>query len=129
MATSVQRRAPVILAVIPPGTTHKTGGDQADGTADLTCEDCTRRYPMDGAEATHNRSVASSGTVCPQDSVDLLGQLVQLHYVGVLSPLIAQLHLVVAVGIGPGAVGFAGAEPVGPSADLVGCFLYVRDGR
>jgi hypothetical protein len=47
---------------------------------------------------------------------------------GLPSPLIAQLHLAVAVAIGPGAVEFAGAEPVGPS-DLVGCFLYVRDGR
>jgi hypothetical protein len=65
VATSVQRRAPVILSVIPPGTTHKTGGDQADGTADLTSENDTRCYPMDGAEATHNRSVAGSRPASP----------------------------------------------------------------
>jgi hypothetical protein len=38
----------VILSVIPPGTTRKTGGDQADGTADLTCEDSTKHHPLDG---------------------------------------------------------------------------------
>jgi hypothetical protein len=32
----------VILTVIPPGTTRKTGRDQADGTADVTCEDSTK---------------------------------------------------------------------------------------
>ena len=47
----------VILAVIPPGTTRKTAGNQADRTADLTSENNTRWYPMDGAEATHNRKI------------------------------------------------------------------------
>ena len=50
----------VILAVIPPGTTCKTGGDLADGSADLTCEDSTKHHPLDGEEPTHNRSVAGS---------------------------------------------------------------------
>src|SRR5215204_5856966 len=53
----VEGRAPVILSVIPPGTTHKTGGDQADGTGDLTSKDATRRYPMDSGEPTRNRKV------------------------------------------------------------------------
>jgi hypothetical protein len=45
----------VILAVIPR-TTPKTGGVQTDGEANLTSEDDTSRHPMDGGEATHNRS-------------------------------------------------------------------------
>lgn len=44
----------VIPSVIPPGTTPKTGGNQADGTADLTSMDVTGRHPMDGGEATSN---------------------------------------------------------------------------
>jgi hypothetical protein len=40
-----------------PGTTRKTGGDQADGTADLTSKDDTRRHPVDGREPSHNRRV------------------------------------------------------------------------
>src|SRR5829696_2182625 len=44
----------VIVAVIPPWTTPKTGGVQTDGEANLTSEDDTRRHPMDGREATHN---------------------------------------------------------------------------
>jgi hypothetical protein len=59
----------VILAVIPPGTTRKTGGDQTDGTADLTSENDTRRHPLDGAEATHNRSVAGSKPASPTELV------------------------------------------------------------
>ena len=50
----------VILAVIPPRTTPKTGGVQTDGEANLTSEDDTSHHPMDGWEATHNRSVAGS---------------------------------------------------------------------
>jgi len=42
----------VILAVIPPRTTPKTGGVQTDGEANLTSEDDTSRHPMDGGEAT-----------------------------------------------------------------------------
>jgi hypothetical protein len=45
----------VILAVIPPRTTPKTGGVQTGGEANLTSEDDTIRHPMDGWEATHNR--------------------------------------------------------------------------
>jgi hypothetical protein len=45
----------VILAVIPPRTTPKTGGVQTDREANLTSEDDTSRHPMDGREATHNR--------------------------------------------------------------------------
>jgi hypothetical protein len=45
----------VILAVIPPRTTPKTGGVQTDEEANLTSEDDTSRHPMDGGEATHNR--------------------------------------------------------------------------
>jgi hypothetical protein len=59
------RRQMVILAVIPPGTTRKTRGDQADGTADLTSKDATRPYLLDGAEPTHNRSVAGSRPASP----------------------------------------------------------------
>ena len=44
----------VILVVIPPGTTCKTGSDQADGTTDLTCEDWTRRDGVDGRGSTSN---------------------------------------------------------------------------
>jgi hypothetical protein len=40
--------AAVILAVIPLGTTSKTGGDQADGTADLTSHNDTGPDPLDG---------------------------------------------------------------------------------
>jgi hypothetical protein len=58
----------VILAVIPPGTTRRTGEDQADWSADLTGENDTRCYPMDGAEATHNRSVAGSRPASPIES-------------------------------------------------------------
>jgi hypothetical protein len=47
----------VILAVIPPRTTPKTGGVQTDEEANLTSEDDTSRHPMDGGEATHNRKV------------------------------------------------------------------------
>jgi hypothetical protein len=47
-AGSSREPAAVILAVIPPGTTCKTGRDQADGTANLTCEDGTGRDPLDG---------------------------------------------------------------------------------
>jgi len=50
----------VMLAVIPPGTTSKTGGDQADGTANLTRENDTRGYPLDGGEPTRNRKVDGS---------------------------------------------------------------------
>ena len=50
----------VILAVIPPRTTPKTGGVQTDGTGDLTSEDDTSRHPMDGREATRNRKVVGS---------------------------------------------------------------------
>jgi hypothetical protein len=53
--------ASVILAVIPPGATSKTGGDQADWTADLTSVNDTRWYPMDGREATHNRPAGMVG--------------------------------------------------------------------
>src|SRR5215211_1354776 len=59
--------AAVILAVIPPGITRKTGSDQTDGPADLTSKDVTRWYPMDGAEATHNRSVAGSRPASPTE--------------------------------------------------------------
>jgi hypothetical protein len=45
----------VILTVIPPRTTPKTGGVQTDGEANLTSEDDTSRHPMDGREATRNR--------------------------------------------------------------------------
>ena len=55
----------VILTVIPPGTTSKTGGDQADWTADLTSVNDTRWYPVDAWEATHNRSVAGSRPASP----------------------------------------------------------------
>jgi len=51
---------PVILAVIPPSTTRKTGSDQMDRPADLTSKDVTRCYPVDGREATHNRKVVGS---------------------------------------------------------------------
>src|SRR5215207_5085488 len=57
--------AAVILAVIPPGITRKTGSDQMDGPADLTSKDVTRCYPVDGREATHNRSVAGSRPASP----------------------------------------------------------------
>ena len=60
-----QGRPAVILAVIPPGTTRKTGGDQVDGAANLTSENDTRCYPTDGAEPTHNRSVAGSRPASP----------------------------------------------------------------
>jgi hypothetical protein len=50
----------VILVVIPPGTTHKTGGDQADGAANVTSVNDTRRYPVDGWEPTHNWLVSDS---------------------------------------------------------------------
>src|SRR5215217_3584689 len=59
--------AAVILAVIPPGITRKTRSDQTDGPADLTSKDVTRWYPMDGAEATHNRSVAGSRPASPTE--------------------------------------------------------------
>jgi hypothetical protein len=36
-----------------------------DGEADLTSEDDTSRHPMDGWEATHNRSVAGSRPASP----------------------------------------------------------------
>jgi hypothetical protein len=49
--------AAVILAVIPPGITRKTGSDQTDGPADLTSNDVTRWYPVNCCEATHNRLV------------------------------------------------------------------------
>src|SRR4029453_6100004 len=55
----------VILAVIPPRTTPKTGGVQTDGEANLTSEDDTSRHPMDGWEATHSRSVAGSRPASP----------------------------------------------------------------
>jgi hypothetical protein len=58
----------VILAVIPPRTTPKTGGVQTDGEANLTSEDDTSRHPMDGREATHNRSVAGSRPASPTRS-------------------------------------------------------------
>jgi hypothetical protein len=61
------RRQMVILAVIPPGTTHKTGGDQADGTADLTSQNDTGWHPVDGTEPTHNRSVAGSRPASPTE--------------------------------------------------------------
>jgi hypothetical protein len=51
----------VILAVIPPRTTPKTGGVQTDEEANLTSEDDTSRHPMDGREATHNRKAVDSG--------------------------------------------------------------------
>jgi hypothetical protein len=35
--------AMVMFAVIPPGITRKTGGDQAHGIVDLTSENDTRR--------------------------------------------------------------------------------------
>jgi hypothetical protein len=57
--------AAVILAVIPPGTTRKTGRDQLDGTTDLTSENDTRRHPLDGDEPTHNRWVAGSSPLRP----------------------------------------------------------------
>jgi hypothetical protein len=60
--------AAVILAVIPPGTTRKTGSDQMDGPADLTSKDVTRCYPVVGWEATHNRSVAGSRPASPTHS-------------------------------------------------------------
>jgi hypothetical protein len=60
----------VILAVIPPRTTPKTGGVQTDGEANLTSEDDTSRHPLDGWEATHNRKVAgpnpTSGATPPR---------------------------------------------------------------
>jgi hypothetical protein len=59
----------VILAVIPPGTTRKTGGVQMDGKVNLTSEDDTRRHPLDGDEPTHNRSVAGSRPASPTDLV------------------------------------------------------------
>jgi hypothetical protein len=55
----------VILAVIPPGTTRKTGSDQTDGIVDLTSENDTRRDLLDAAEPTHNRSVAGSRPASP----------------------------------------------------------------
>ena len=45
---------PVILLVIPPGTTNKTENHQRDGTANATSENDTTCCPMDGAEATSN---------------------------------------------------------------------------
>jgi hypothetical protein len=51
----------VILAVIPPRTTPKTGGVQTDEEANLTSEDDTSRHPMDGGEATHNRLAMAAG--------------------------------------------------------------------
>ena len=47
----------VILSVIPLGTTRKTGGDQVDGTADLSCKDGAAHYVV---EPTHNRSFEDS---------------------------------------------------------------------
>ena len=38
---------------------------QADGTTDLASENHTRRYPLDGAEPTHNRPVAGSRPASP----------------------------------------------------------------
>ena len=49
--------ARVILAVIPPRTTPKTGGVQTDGEANTTSEDDTSRHPMDGDEATMDLAV------------------------------------------------------------------------
>jgi hypothetical protein len=57
--------AAVILAVIPPRTTSKTGSDQVDGIVDLTCKDGIGRVPLDGWGATHNRSVAGSRPASP----------------------------------------------------------------
>jgi hypothetical protein len=51
----------VILSVIPPRTTSKTGSDQADGTPDLCCENATGRNHMDGEEPTHNRLAMAAG--------------------------------------------------------------------
>ena len=62
-------RAPTSMepvAVIPPGTTRKTRGDQPDGIADLSNTDDTRRHPLDGAEPTHDRSVAGSRPASPR---------------------------------------------------------------
>ena len=51
----------VILAVIPPGTTRKTVGDQADGTADVTCEEGTFHHLTDDGEPTHDRLATAAG--------------------------------------------------------------------
>jgi hypothetical protein len=67
LALTLQDPVAVIPAVIPPGTTRKTGGDQADGTVDLSSKDDTRFYLLDGGEATHNRSVAGSRPASPTE--------------------------------------------------------------
>ena len=38
----------VMLAVIPPRTTRKTGSDQLDQAVDLTCQNDTECDPLDG---------------------------------------------------------------------------------
>jgi hypothetical protein len=42
------------LTVIPPGTTSKTGGDQPDGTVNLTSQNGTPRDGMDSRGSTSN---------------------------------------------------------------------------
>src|SRR4029450_12257864 len=60
---------PVILTVIPPRTPSRPGSDQTDCSADLSSENDTRWYPMDGDEATHDRSVAGSRPPAPPERV------------------------------------------------------------
>jgi hypothetical protein len=57
---------------------------QTDGEANLTSEDDTRRHPMDGQEATHNRSVAGSR---------LASLTKQGKYVGIDGEPVGLLHL------------------------------------
>jgi hypothetical protein len=45
----------VILPVIPPGTTPKTGDNQVDATADPSCKDGTTQHSIDTREPTRNR--------------------------------------------------------------------------
>jgi hypothetical protein len=56
----MEGRAPVILAVIPPGRTSKTRSHQMDGITELSCKNGITHYGVDAWEATHNRSVAGS---------------------------------------------------------------------
>jgi len=63
----------MVSTVIPPRTTSKTGSDQTDCPANLTSENDTRPYSLDGGEATHNRSVAGSRPASPTELVKQAG--------------------------------------------------------
>src|SRR5512132_1940800 len=65
----------VILSVIPPRSTRRTGQYQADVTVDLSCEDDTPQGAADGWEATHDRSVA--GRAPPGPTMGLVREMAE----------------------------------------------------